>query len=204
MSNFRNVPTPWGRSQGGHLFAPGIKFYHTAGHGGLRLTRPFNERIPAPFRNESGWYEEDCEFAIPFYFLHDYIRDYCLAHGLDGYSIGAEEWFGRYDAGHFRGTLEHYFRAACALHFGTEYSDEQLAERHTGRAELERQIAALQRPVETPRPKPGQRIRFDPPIRFTSGATLDTFIYEGGNRFRIPGGYAVRIPGWKRRPHTVP
>jgi hypothetical protein len=40
-----------------------------AGHGGIKLDRVRNALIPDVFRKEGGWYEEDCEWAIPMYFL---------------------------------------------------------------------------------------------------------------------------------------
>lgn len=203
MTKYEGVSTPWGKSQGGYQYMPSITMYHTAGHGGLKVFQKLNREIPAAFRNEDGWYEEDCDFAIPFYFLHDAIRAHCLTHGLEGYSISAEEWFGKYDAAYYRGVIERYRLAACVFHFGTEYSDEQLKERFTSRDQLDAEIAFLKRKLATPKPKPGYRIMFDKAIPFTNGAEYAAFIYEGGSNFRTLCGLRVSIRGWKRRLYSV-
>ena len=152
MLNYEGIWTPWGRSQGGNPYMPGVNFYHTAGHGGLKLHKPLNDEIPAAFRNQEGWYEEDCEFAIPFYFLHGAIRDHCLKHGLQGHTMTAEDWFGKYDQAYYRHVIERYCRAACVLHFGIDYSDDQLKDCFSSRAELEAEIAELQRQMPASRP----------------------------------------------------
>lgn len=144
MMKHEGIWTPWGRSQGGNTYMPGVDFYHTASHGGIKLALTLNEQIPPPFRNPEGWYEEDCEFAIPFYFFHDALREHCLKHGLQGHTMSAEDWFGKYDKAYYLGVIERYCRAACVLHFGTQYSDEQLSQSFTNRTELEREIAEIQ------------------------------------------------------------
>lgn len=143
MSKFEGIPTPWGESQGGNRYMPGVLFFHTAGHGGLKIARELNQKIPAVFRNEDGWYEEDCDFAIPFYFLHEAIREHCLTHGLEGHTMSAQEWFAKYDAAYYRGVMERWHTAECVLHFGKEYSDEELQQRFSSRDQLNAQIASL-------------------------------------------------------------
>jgi hypothetical protein len=70
-----NPPTikssPWGAVQHQQREASGIDFVSTAGHGGLKLNREMNAKIPKLFRRPSGWYEEDCESLIVMYFLSD-------------------------------------------------------------------------------------------------------------------------------------
>lgn len=51
--------TPWGPAQHASREADGIVFVPTDGHGGYKLSPERNAAIPAPFRNRSGWYEED-------------------------------------------------------------------------------------------------------------------------------------------------
>jgi hypothetical protein len=46
-----------------------VYFVSTAGHGGIKLDRTRNALIPDVFRREGGWYEEDCDLAIPMYVL---------------------------------------------------------------------------------------------------------------------------------------
>jgi hypothetical protein len=57
--------TPWGQAQHVERLAPGIAVVDTAGHGGVKLSAQRNKRVPAPLRNSSGWYEEDCEAYVP-------------------------------------------------------------------------------------------------------------------------------------------
>lgn len=57
--------TPWGTAQTSRSLVRGIMFYSTAGHGGIHLSPTRNMVVPAYMRNTDGWYEEDCEWAIP-------------------------------------------------------------------------------------------------------------------------------------------
>lgn len=56
--------TPWGSSQGATWFADGIICHSTASHGGFELAAYRNAQIPIARRSASGFYEEDCEWAI--------------------------------------------------------------------------------------------------------------------------------------------
>lgn len=56
--------TPWGMSQHSDKIATGIMKYDTASHGGIHLSTKRNSIVPDYMRNEDGWYEEDCEWAI--------------------------------------------------------------------------------------------------------------------------------------------
>jgi len=57
--------TPWGASQYSESLCRGIVSYGTAGHGGVHLSPTRNCVVPEYMRNANGWYEEDCEWAIP-------------------------------------------------------------------------------------------------------------------------------------------
>jgi len=46
----------------------------TAGHGGVKVSRRLQEKIPARFRLSGGWYEEDVDWAIPFFIFRQVIR----------------------------------------------------------------------------------------------------------------------------------
>jgi hypothetical protein len=59
------MTTPWGKAQTQRKLADGIVFYSTAGHGGIHVRADLNRLIPNYMRNTNGWYEEDCEYAIP-------------------------------------------------------------------------------------------------------------------------------------------
>jgi hypothetical protein len=55
--------TPWGRSQYSKQHGRGIVFYGTAGHGGFHVSKTLNAQMPDGLRQQSGWYEEDGEWA---------------------------------------------------------------------------------------------------------------------------------------------
>lgn len=57
------VRTAWGVADSGEVFGEGIISYSTSGHGGFKLDRKHNAMMPAAYRVEGGWYEEDCEWA---------------------------------------------------------------------------------------------------------------------------------------------
>ncbi len=56
--------TPWGVAQTVNHFAPGVVEVSCAQHGGIKLSPERNALVPRPLRKASGWYEEDCEWAI--------------------------------------------------------------------------------------------------------------------------------------------
>lgn len=56
-----NVRTPWGDAQHEVIYGPGVVFYETASHGGFKLDKDANRKIPVPLRRNDSWYEEDCE-----------------------------------------------------------------------------------------------------------------------------------------------
>lgn len=57
------ISTPWGKSQTATVYAPGIVFHSTAGHGGFKLDRMRNKAMPEALRIAGGWYEEDGDWA---------------------------------------------------------------------------------------------------------------------------------------------
>lgn len=67
--------TPWGRAQGGTRYTRGITRYHTAGHGGIKLSDTMNARMPDELRNPDGWYEEDCEATKVIYAFPEFFTD---------------------------------------------------------------------------------------------------------------------------------
>lgn len=66
--------SPWGKVQTCESVTPWMQVISTASHGGIKLDASHNRLIPATRRRKSGWYEEDCEVAIPLYFLFDLIE----------------------------------------------------------------------------------------------------------------------------------
>ena len=56
--------SPWGKINHETPVTDGIVFVGTAGHGGFKLDRIRNAKIPDYMRQPGGWYEEDCEYAM--------------------------------------------------------------------------------------------------------------------------------------------
>lgn len=70
---YEGMSTPWGKAQEVRVIVEGVGSVHTAGHGGIKLDRKRNAQIPNYMRKPGGWYEEDCDWAIPHVVLADYI-----------------------------------------------------------------------------------------------------------------------------------
>nr|WP_309402242.1 hypothetical protein [Aminobacter niigataensis]WMD00183.1 hypothetical protein RAR13_28345 [Aminobacter niigataensis] len=63
--------TPWGPSQGATVYADGVIFHSTAGHGGFLLSPDRNRKVHQSIRVTGGAYEEDEAWAIvAFSFPH--------------------------------------------------------------------------------------------------------------------------------------
>lgn len=57
--------SPWGTVQHATKYGEHAHSVSTAGHGGLKLDRRWNARVPDYMRQPGGWYEEDCLWAVP-------------------------------------------------------------------------------------------------------------------------------------------
>ncbi|WP_286202815.1 DUF7007 domain-containing protein [Rhizobium lusitanum] len=55
--------TPWGVAQISWQYADGVVLHSTAGHGGFHLDENANAVVHPRYRNDTGFYEEDCEWA---------------------------------------------------------------------------------------------------------------------------------------------
>ncbi|NTC82530.1 MULTISPECIES: DUF7007 domain-containing protein [Rhizobium/Agrobacterium group] len=55
--------TPWGTAQVSRRYADGIVLHSTASHGGFHLDEIANAVVHPLYRNDGGFYEEDCEWA---------------------------------------------------------------------------------------------------------------------------------------------
>ena len=53
----------------GERLAEGVFFVWPPSHGNFKLAAKHNVLIPAAFRRDGGWYEEDCDAAIPMFFM---------------------------------------------------------------------------------------------------------------------------------------
>jgi hypothetical protein len=56
--------SPWGTVDYAKEVAPGILSVSTPGHGGIKLSRAMNAKMPATVRRKGGWCEEDCEWSL--------------------------------------------------------------------------------------------------------------------------------------------
>ncbi len=202
MANCENVSTPWGRSQGGSRLAEGITMYHTAGHGGVKVIKKLNQRIPIGFRRSDGWYEEDCDSQIVFYFFYDSIKNHMTATGMPGWSISADEYFGKFPREWFKESIERWNVAESIYHFGTIYPAEKLD--IYGREKLKQELLKLRRKEQQPVPKAGDIIIFDAEITFNNGGErLRQFTLERGNIFFTTYGGRVRIRQWQAMDYIV-
>ncbi len=67
--------TPWGPAQHVSKVATGIWVVSTASHGGVKLASEQNNLVPKGARREDGWYEEDCDMAIPATLFSGIVSD---------------------------------------------------------------------------------------------------------------------------------
>lgn len=85
----RGSSSPWGAIQTVEPLGPDAVMVTTASHGGLRISLTALARLPEAIRetafSRDGWFEEDCDWALPY-----------LALGLDAYerdaARGGEVW----------------------------------------------------------------------------------------------------------------
>ena len=73
--------TPWGRVQHKEILANGIVSVSTAGHGGIVLSAERQKQLinkgvepNSNFLKSNQYWEEDCDWAIPFYHFADDIK----------------------------------------------------------------------------------------------------------------------------------
>ena len=68
--------TPWGPIQHKEKLADGIYDIETAGHGGIWIAPGLRHHIPKckNFLDSTAWWEEDCDWSIPFYVFADRIK----------------------------------------------------------------------------------------------------------------------------------
>jgi hypothetical protein len=71
---WEGMRTPWGAAQDARVVAPGVGWVGTSGHGGVKLSLQLNRRMPDYMRRLGGWYEEDCDWALPYVALADHLR----------------------------------------------------------------------------------------------------------------------------------
>lgn len=78
----RGSSSPWGPAQTVEALGPDAASVTTASHGGLRLSATALARLPETIcetaHSSGGWFEEDCDWALPY-----------LALGLDQFEVDA-------------------------------------------------------------------------------------------------------------------
>lgn len=85
----KGTTTPWGRAQTTQRYARGITQYTTAGHGGFKLSPTRNAQVHKVWRDQQGWYEEDCEWAIVALTFPEFFTEKDLDYAHD--SVG--RWY---------------------------------------------------------------------------------------------------------------
>lgn len=76
MTKNKTIQTPWGDVQDIKQYRKGFYYYETASHGGYYLSKRYNNKIPAKYRNVDGWYEQDCDALIVEYFHYDITQPF--------------------------------------------------------------------------------------------------------------------------------
>ena len=71
---YEGMRTPWGKAQSVTQVVPGMMFVGTPGHGGIKLSVKLNKLVPDYMRAKGGWYEEDCDWSIPYVVLGSLTR----------------------------------------------------------------------------------------------------------------------------------
>ena len=84
--------SPWGDVQHVEKLANGIFSVSTSSHGGIYVAPGVRLRIPEPWRQTpysgGGWFEEDSDWVIPFYFLRDLLYPMASAATRNAYDSG--------------------------------------------------------------------------------------------------------------------
>ncbi|KKN75165.1 hypothetical protein LCGC14_0383240 [marine sediment metagenome] len=77
------MKTPWGESDSQDTLAPGIISYGTASHGGIWLSSERQDQLPEGidnFLHDLRWWEEDCDWVVPYILFKDDIEKYGQAY----------------------------------------------------------------------------------------------------------------------------
>lgn len=77
--------SPWGAIQTVTPLGPDVVAVTTASHGGLRVSPAALARMPEPLRQTAysggGWFEEDCDWALPYLVLGLHVFEADAAKG---------------------------------------------------------------------------------------------------------------------------
>ena len=78
--------TPWGYADHTSKLADGIIDCSTPGHGGIHLSQDRVNQLPAGLTNftqDLRWWEEDCDWVVPYIIFQDDIRKYGNAYNFE-------------------------------------------------------------------------------------------------------------------------
>ena len=94
--------TPWGKSDSETEIAEGIREVSTPGHGGIWLSTirqaQLHEKFPNidNFTHDLRWWEEDCDWVVPYIVFQDEIKTYGKAYRFTENLITAHNIAARY------------------------------------------------------------------------------------------------------------
>jgi hypothetical protein len=93
------MQTPWGTADYAEQLTEEVVSVGTPSHGGIKVIGESLQRIPEGYRTtwagELGWYEEDSDWIVPAYFLHEVGETMDL--GRDYINKRFREWQERHD-----------------------------------------------------------------------------------------------------------
>ncbi len=80
--------TPWGMSDESEKLAEGIINYSTPSHGGIRLSTERQKELGqlgpvTNYLNSKEWWEEDCDWVVPYLFFREAIKAYGKAYKFE-------------------------------------------------------------------------------------------------------------------------
>jgi len=94
------VDTPWGALHAVKDYGSGIKQYTTASHGGFHVPADMRVQMPAAlqshrcFNNYTGWYEEDCDWAVVALAFPDLFTPQNVMYAIETVVGWSAEYFG--------------------------------------------------------------------------------------------------------------
>ena len=79
---YQRQRTPWGRVQDAEELAEGIISYTTASHGGIWLSSERRKQLnyDGNFLKTSEWWEEDCDWSVPYVYFRNDIMEHGTAY----------------------------------------------------------------------------------------------------------------------------
>jgi hypothetical protein len=102
----RGSSSPWGPIQAVEALGPDVVSVTTASHGGLRVSLTALARLPEAIRetpySQDGWFEEDCDWALPYLALGLHAHEHDAARGAEVHAAAVR-------------TVRRYHPQHCAL-----------------------------------------------------------------------------------------